>query len=173
MPLNVNYKHPLINYVRCTIQHYDHQKYWRYRAFVTNPAVGGGKFGLLFKFLKLMYIKRCDAYNNASFGTDLNAGAQFKTPPRLPHGPNGIIVSPYAKIGANAYIYHQVSIADDGKDYHNAPIIGDNVIIGAGAKIIGKVTIGDNAKIGAGAIVVDDVPAGATAVSPKARIIIK
>ena len=66
----------------------------------------GGKFGLLFKYLKLMYIKRCDAYNNASFGTDLNAGAQFKTPPRLPHGPNGIIVSPYAKVGANAYIYH-------------------------------------------------------------------
>ena len=47
------------------------------------------------------------------------------------------------------------------------------MIIGAGAKIIGKVTIGDNAKIGAGAIVIDDVPAGATAVSPKARIIIK
>ena len=135
--------------------------------------LGGGKLWLIFKYLKLMYIKRCDAHNNASFGTDLNAGAQFKTPPRLPHGPNGIIVSPYAKVGANAYIYHQVSIADDGKDYHNAPIIGDNVIIGAGAKIIGKVTIGDNAKIGAEAIVIDDVPAGATAVSPKARIIIK
>ena len=120
-----------------------------------------------------MYIKRCDAYNNASFGTDLNAGAQFKTPPRLPHKPNGIIVSPYAKVGANAYIYYLVSIADDGKDYHNAPIIGDNVIIGAGAKIIEKVTIGDNAKIGDGAIVIDDVPAGATAVSPEARIIIK
>ena len=106
-------------------------------------------------------------------GTDLNAGAVFKTPPRLPHGLNGIIVSPYAKIGANAYIYHQVTIGDDGKDYHNAPVIGDNVKIGAGAKLIGKITIGDNVKIGAGAIVVEDVPDGATVVGQKASIIIK
>lgn len=172
MPINVNYKHPLISLVRGFIQHYDHQKYWSYRAYVTNPAVGRGKFGLVVKYLKLMYIKRCDAYNLASFGTDLNAGAQFKSPPRLPHGPNGIIVSPYAKIGANSKIYHQVSIADDGKDYRNTPTIGDNVIIGAGAKLIGKITIGDNARIGAGAVVVDDVPNGATAVGPKAKIII-
>lgn len=65
---------------------------------------GGGKIKLIIKWLKLLYIKRCDAYNNSSFGTDLNAGALFKTPPHLPHGPNGIIVSPYAKIGANSYI---------------------------------------------------------------------
>lgn len=173
MPINVNYKNPLVAFMKSFIQHYDHQKYWRYREYVTNPAIGRGKIGLIIKYLKLMYIKRCDAYNNASLGTDLNAGAQFKTPPRLPHGPNGIIISPYAKVGANAYIYHQVSIADDGKDYHHAPTIGDNVTIGAGAKIIGDITIGDNARIGAGAIVVEDVPAGATAVSPKARIIIK
>ena len=128
---------------------------------------------MIIKYLKLMYIKRCDAYNNASFGTDLNAGAQFKTPPRLPHGPNGIIVTPYAKVGANAYIYQQVTIGDDGKGYLNAPTIGDNVVIGAGAKILGKITIGNNVKIGANAIVVEDVPDGATAVSPKARIIIK
>lgn len=173
MPINVNYKNPVIGFVKGFIQHYDHHKYWKYRAYVTNPSVGGGKLGLIVKYLRLMYIKRCDAYNNASLGTDLNAGAQFATPPKLPHGLNGIIISPYAKIGANVTIFHQVTIADDRKDYRNAPIIGDNVKIGAGAKILGKVTIGDNAKIGAGAIVVEDVPAGAVAVSPKARIIIK
>ena len=105
-------------------------------------------------------------------GTDLNAGAVFKTPPRLPHGLNGIIVSPYAKIGANAYIYHQVTIGDDGKGYLNVPSIGDNVIIGAGAKVIGKIKIGNNVKIGSGAIVVEDVPDGATVVGPRARIIL-
>lgn len=125
------------------------------------------------KWIKLFYIKRCDAYNNASFGTDMGAGAEFKTPPRLPHGPNGIIVTPHAKIGSNVVIYQQVTIGDDGKDFHNAPVIGDNVVIGAGAKLIGAIHVGDNAKIGAGAIVVDDVPAGATAVSPKSRIISK
>ena len=120
---------------------------------------GGGKCKII-KYLRLLYIKRCDAFNNSSFGTDIGNGAQFKTPPRLPHGPNGIIVSPYAVI-------------DDGKDCRNAPILGDNVSIGAGAKLIGKIRIGNNVKIGANAIVVEDVPDGATVVAPKARIIVK
>lgn len=175
MPINVNYKHPLIAWVKSSVQHYNHHKYWKYREFVTNPhkKIGGGKITLIIKYLCLLYVKRCDAFNNASTGADLNAGALFKTPPRLPHGLYGIIVSPHASIGENVRIYHQVSIADDGMNPYNAPVIGNNVIIGAGAKIIGKVTIGDNAKIGAGAIVVNDVPSGATAVSSKAKIIIK
>lgn len=175
MPINVNYKHPLIACIKSWIQHYDHHKYWKYREFVTDPhrKIGWGKITLIIKYFLLLYVKRCDAFNNASTGADLNAGALFKTPPKLPHGLYGIIVSPHAKIGANVRIYHQVSIADDGKNPYNVPIIGDNVIIGAGAKIIGKVTIGDNAKIGAGAIVVNDVPSGAVAISPKAKIIIK
>lgn len=150
------------------VQHYNSKRYWRYRESVI--STGGGK---IIKYLRLYYIKRCDAFNNSLFGTDIGGGAQFKTPPRLPHGPNGIIVSPFAVIGANSYIYQQVTIGDDGKDYRNAPVIGDNVSIGAGAKVLGKIKIGNNVKIGAGAIVVDDVPDGATVVGPKARIIIK
>lgn len=121
----------------------------------------------------MLYIKRCDAKNLASTGTDINGGAVFKSPPKFPHGLNGIIISPYATIGKNAYIYHQVTIGDDGKYYKNVATIGDNVIIGTGAKIIGKVNIGNNVKIGAGAIVVEDVPDNAVVVGPKARIIIK
>lgn len=132
----------------------------------------GGGIRLIYKILCLLYVKRCDAFHNASTGTDLGGGAIFKTPPRLPHGLNGIIISPYAQIGANVSIFQNVTIGDDGKFYKNAPIIGNNVVIGAGAKIIGKVSIGDNAKIGAGAIVVEDVPSGATAVGSKAKIII-
>lgn len=128
---------------------------------------------MIIKLLRLIYIKRCDAYNNSSFGTDLNAGALFKTPSRLPHDPNGIIVSPYAKVGSNAYIYQQVTIGDDGKHYTHVPEIGDNVSIGAGAKLFGKIKIGNNVKIGANAVVVEDIPDDATAVIPKARIIIK
>lgn len=169
MPLNVNLSNPIISMLKNYFQHYNHKKYWRYRGYVTDPSIGGR----FIKYLKLMYIKRCDAFNNASMGTDLNGGAQFKTPPRLPHGLNGIIVSPYAKIGANVSIFHQVTIADDAKDYHNAPTIGNNVMIGAGAILIGKITIGDNSKIGAGAIVVEDVPDNAVVVGQKARIILK
>lgn len=166
MPINFNYKHPLAAWLLGIIQHYNHKKYWKYRYYVVNS---GGVF--LVKYWKMLYIKRCDAYNKSSFGTDLGAGAVFKTPPRLPHGPNGIIVSPYAIIGANSYIYQQVTIGDDGKDYRHVPVIGDNVSIGAGAKLLGKITIGNNVKIGANAVVVDDVPDGATVVGPKARII--
>ena len=42
MPINVNYKNPLVAFMKSFIQHYDHQKYWRYREYVTNPAIGGG-----------------------------------------------------------------------------------------------------------------------------------
>lgn len=130
---------------------------------------GGG----IINYLRLFYIKHCDAFNNSSFGTNIGYGAQFKTPPRLPHGLNGIIVNPYVVIGANACIYQQVTIGDDGKDCKNVPIIGNNVSIGAGAKLIGKIRIGNNVQIGANAIVVEDVPDGATVIAPKARIIVK
>lgn len=64
-----------------------------------------------------------------------------------------------------------MTIGDDGKDPGNVPQIGNNVVIGAGAKIIGKVRIGDNVRIGAGAIVVEDVDDNCTVVSPKTKII--
>ena len=119
----------------------------------------------------LLYIKRCDAFNKASTGADLGRGAIFSTPPRLPHGLNGIIINPYAQIGANCTIYHQVTLGDDGKFYMNAPIVGDNVVIGPGAKLIGKIKIGNNVIIGANAVVVNDIPDNAIVVAPKARII--
>ena len=172
MPINVNYRHPLIAWVKGLVQHYNHEKYWRYRKFVTSPE-SKGVYPRIKKWLYLFYIKRCDAYNNSSFGTDMSAGALFKTPPKLPHGPNGIIISPYATIGKNCKIYQQVTIGDNGADYLSAPIIGDNVIIGAGAKITGKITIGNNVKIGTNAVVVENVPDNATVVAPKARIISK
>lgn len=167
MPLNVNIHHPLISFLKGMVQHYNHKKYWRYRDYCVR---GGGI--LIIKLFCLYYIKRCDAFNNASFGTDLNAGAVFSTPPTLPHGPNGIIISPYAKIGAHSYIYQQVTIGDDGKHWSNVPEIGDNCSIGAGAKLIGKIKIGNNVKIGANAVVVEDIPDNSTVVCHKARIII-
>lgn len=120
--------------------------------------------------LRLLYIKRCDAFNNASLGTHIGFGAAFKTVPHLPHGLYGIIVSHNAVIGANATIFHQVTI---GEGKGGAPVIGDNCFIGAGAKIIGKITIGSNCKIGAGCVVTHDIPDGATVVPEPPRIILK
>ena len=93
----INRKKPLISFVMHSIQHYNHEKYWKMRGVVISK--GGTP---LKKFLKLYYlyrIKRMDAFNNASMGTDLGFGAHFETPPHLQHGLNGIIVSHYASIG--------------------------------------------------------------------------
>lgn len=152
--------------VRSHIQHYNHRKYWRYRESVINPQKGS-KIG---DMLRLFYIKRADAFNNASMGTHRNYGAIFATPPHLPHGLNGIIVSHNAVIGKNCTIFHQVTI---GEGNGGAPCIGDNFMIGAGAKLIGGIKIGNNVKIGAGCVVAKDVPDGATVVAGEAKLIVK
>ena len=74
------------------------------------------------------------------------------------------------RIGANCQVHQGVTV---GWDYRGdrRPIIGDDVFIGAGAKILGAITIGDKARIGANAVVVTDVPAGATAVGIPARVL--
>ncbi len=84
----------------------------------------------------------------------------------MPH-PNGIVIHPDAEIGPNCLLFQQVTI---GTREGGAPKIGGHVDVGAGAKIIGRVTIGQHAKIGANCVVLDDVPPGATAVGIPARI---
>lgn len=157
---------PVERFFRSAVQRYDHDKYWRYRAIVTDPA-RGSKLGDLFR---LYYIKRADAFNNASMGTHRNCGACFSTVPRLPHGLNGIIVSHNAVIGENCTIFHQVTI---GEGRGGAPVIGNNVLIGAGAKIIGRVRIGDNVRIAAGTVVMQDIPDNTTVVPAEPKLILR
>ncbi len=152
--------------MRSLIQRYNHKKYWKYRAVVVDPQKGS-RLGDLFR---LFYIKRADAFNNASMGTHRSFGAAFAEPPHLPHGLNGIIVSHNAVIGRGCTIFHQVTI---GEGNGGAPIIGDNVLIGAGARIIGGIRIGSNVRIGAGCVVIKDVPDGATVVCGENRMIIR
>lgn len=164
--LKSDFSERIMVFMRHKIQHFNPQKYFRMRDKVISSA-GGGK---LYKLFLLYRIKRADAFNNASLGTHLGYGARFKDVPSFPHGLYGIIVSHNAVIGANCTIFHQVTIGE-GKD--GAPSIGDNCLIGAGAKLIGGIHIGNNVKIGAGCVVVDDVPDGATVVPQKARMIEK
>jgi len=88
----------------------------------------------------------------------------------FPHGLNGIFISGSAKIGNNCVIYQHVTI---GRGNGGAPIIKDNTIIGAGAKIIGPITIGEHCRIGAGTSVSTDIPDNHTVVMPKPRMISK
>lgn len=80
----------------------------------------------------------------------------------------GIVITKNAKIGARCKIRHQVTIANSGE---GGATIGDDVSIGAGAKIIGAVRIGNRVKIGANAVVVRDIPDDATAVGIPAHVV--
>ena len=92
-----------------------------------------------------------------------------------PHGLAGIFISRGASVGPGCTVFHQVTIGSNtlaDSRGRGAPVIGENVYIGAGAKIIGGVTVGDNARIGANCVVTFDVPAGATVVLSAPRVIL-
>jgi serine O-acetyltransferase len=100
----------------------------------------------------------------------------FKGEPCFPHGYFGVFISGSATIGKNAVIFQHVTIGSNSLDLSpgaGAPTLGDNVYIGAGAKIIGNVAIGDNCRIGANAVVYKDMPSNSIAVQAPTRIIQK
>jgi serine O-acetyltransferase len=101
-------------------------------------------------------------------GIDLPCEAQVGRRLRIDHF-GGIIVSGDAVIGDDVILRNGVTIGLKRTNERGAPVIGNRVDIGAGAKILGAIRIGDDAVIGANAVVVHDVPAGATAVGIPAR----
>lgn len=154
--------------IRCRIQHYDPIKYWKYRADVIYGR--GGNIRTLIRKAKLLYIKRCDAFNNATHGTHLGFGAVFADIPKFPHGLYGIVISHNATIGKNVTIYHQVTL---GEGKGGAPNIGNDVLIGAGTRIIGNVKVGDGARIGAGCAIYRDIPENAVVLPNEPMIILR
>ena len=89
----------------------------------------------------------------------------------IDHG-EGVVIGETTIIGDDVLIYQQVTLGGTGKEHGKRhPTIGNNVIIGAGAKILGNITIGDNTRIGAGSVVVDDVPEHCTVVGIPGRIV--
>ncbi len=118
---------------------------------------------------KLKHYRFCKHY-----GCYIPLSAEIGDNMQCPHGAYGIFISQGAKIGNNCVIFHQVTIGSnnlkDSKGY-GAPQIGNNVYIGAGAKIIGNVKVGNNVRIGTNAVVVKDIPDNATVVAPDAIVI--
>lgn len=104
-------------------------------------------------------------------GIEIHPGARIGKRVFIDHG-SGVVIGETAKIGNEVVIYHGVTLGATrlfkGKRH---PTIGNRVIIGAGAKILGPVKVGDNVKIGAGAIVIKDVPPCSTVVPLPSRII--
>lgn len=111
--------------------------------------------------------------NWAKFWTsiEIHPGATIGRRLVIDHGV-GVVVGETAEIGDDVLMYHGVTLGGKTLDpVKRHPSIGSNVIIGAGAKIIGPIRIGDGAAIGANAVVTKDVPAGAVAVGANARLI--
>ncbi len=117
--------------------------------------------------LKYFYLRKL---KHLGWKTQIDLGINVAGPGlHLPHG--RVVISPYSKIGKNCRIFSDVTIGVNGYD-KKAPRIGDNVVIGSGAKIIGNVFIADNVVIGAGSIVVHDITQqGSVVVGNPAHII--
>lgn len=102
---------------------------------------------------------------------EIHPGAKIGKSFFIDHG-DGVVIGETAEIGNNVIIYHQVTLGGTGKDHGKRhPTIHNNVIIGAGAKILGNIIIGEHCKIGAGSVVLKDVPAYSTVVGNPARIV--
>ena len=104
-------------------------------------------------------------------GIEIHPGAKIGKRFFIDHG-EGVVIGETSVIGDNVLIYQQVTLGGTGKDLEKRhPTIGNNVIIGAGAKVLGNITIGDNVRIGAGSVVVKDIPEHSTVVGVPGRIV--
>ena len=104
-------------------------------------------------------------------GIEIHPKAKIGNRVFIDHG-EGVVIGETAIIGDDVVIFPGSTLGGTGKDKGKRhPTIGNRVIIGCGAKVLGNITIGDNAKIGANAVVLKDVPANTTAVGIPARII--
>lgn len=118
-----------------------------------------------FSNLKLKFIARLIS-QLARFltGIEIHPGAKIGKRLFIDHG-MGIVIGETATIGDNCTIYHGVTLGGTGKDkYKRHPDLGNNVIVGCGAKILGPIKIGNNVKIGANAVVLKEVPDNSTIV---------
>jgi serine O-acetyltransferase len=104
-------------------------------------------------------------------GIEIHPGARIGRRFFIDHG-MGVVIGETAEIGDDCTLYHGVTLGgtswNKGKRH---PTLGNGVVIGAGAKVLGPITVGDGAKIGSNAVVVKEVPAGATAIGIPARIV--
>src|SRR5437773_620923 len=105
-------------------------------------------------------------------GIEIHPGAKVGRRVFIDHG-MGVVIGETAELGDDCTLYHGVTLGgttwNRGKRH---PSLGNGVVIGAGAKLLGPISVGDRARIGSNAVVVKDVPPGATAVGIPARIIL-
>ena len=103
-------------------------------------------------------------------GIEIHPGAQIGKGLFIDHG-MGVVIGETTIIGDNCLLYQGVTLGGTGKDKGKRhPTLGDNVMVGAGAKVLGPINIGNNVKVAANAVVLKDIPDNCTAVGVPARI---
>lgn len=104
-------------------------------------------------------------------GIDIHPGASIGPGLFIDHGA-GVVIGETAELGENVTLYHGVTLGgvswSPGKRH---PTVGDNVVIGAGAKVLGPLNLGPSARVGANSVVIEDVPPHATVIGIPARIV--
>ncbi|WP_026883887.1 serine O-acetyltransferase EpsC [Clostridium akagii] len=150
----------------------------RFEVFLLYPSVHAilwHRMAHPFYKAKMFFMARLISQVGRFFtGIEIHPGATIGNGLFIDHG-MGVVIGETAEVGNNVTIYHGVTLGGRGKEKGKKrhPTVGNNVLIGSGAKILGPVKIGDNAKVGANAVVLSDVPSGTTAVGIPARIVEK
>lgn len=104
-------------------------------------------------------------------GIEIHPGATVGKGLFIDHG-HGVVIGETAVIGDNVTLYQGVTLGGTGKEHGKRhPTVGNNVMISAGAKVLGSFTIGENSKIGAGSVVLQEVPPNSTVVGVPGRVV--
>lgn len=125
----------------------------------------------LYKHRRFFLARMVSQFARFATGIEIHPGATIGRGLFIDHG-SGVVIGETTVIGDNCTIYQGVTLGGTGKDKGKRhPTLGDNVMVGSGAKILGPFKIGDNSMIAAGAVVLEEVPPNATAVGVPARIV--
>jgi serine O-acetyltransferase len=104
-------------------------------------------------------------------GIEIHPGAKIGKGLFIDHG-HGVVIGETAVLGNNVTLYQGVTLGGTGKEQGKRhPTLGDNVMVSAGAKVLGSFTVGSNSKIGAGSVVVSEVPPNSTVVGVPGRVV--
>lgn len=123
---------------------------------------------------KLFLIARIISQISRFFtGIEIHPGAKIGKGFFIDHG-MGVVIGETTEIGDNVTLYQGVTLGGTGKDKGKRhPTLGNNIVVGAGAKVLGPIKIGDNSKIGAGAVVLKDVPPNSTVVGVPGKAVVR
>lgn len=126
-----------------------------------------------YRHRRLFLARTVSQWGRGFTGIEIHPGATIGEGLFIDHG-SGVVIGETAEIGRNCTIYHQVTLGGTGKDSGKRhPTLGDNVLVGAGAKVLGPVVIGDNTRIAAGSVVLMNLPCNCTAAGVPASVVRK